>query len=205
MNPLCLGGNVVNAETFGPFAEYFVDKAVLNGYSNVAVEMDTNKVIGVVVSDDQTDKMPHTLIQKLMVDLKKQYCANWEIIFAFLDELTLKFQMEKEKTKEWTKGTILHLNMSAVHKDYQRCGVVTALKNNLVDIANDNGFKYILSEAVIGHSQKQNLKIGQNGFKIVDELYHEKWEYPKQSGKYPLAFVVEETGFDKACCMIYTL
>merc|ERR1712204_138333 len=95
-------------------------------------------------------------------------------------------------------------SMSAVHSEYQRCGVVSKLKQNVVEIARAHKFKYILSEAVITHSQQQNLKIGK-GFAIVDEIFYAKWEYPKQSGQCPFAFVVKETGFDKACCMIYTV
>eukprot|EP01084_Bolivina_argentea_P135126 238167_1 len=110
---------------------------------------------------------------------------------------------ENEVTK-WIKiGNKNNANYELVFK------ILDSLNENYKEIKQqtnewrmDHKFIYILSEATNAFSARQNEKIG---FKIVDELYYEKWEYPKGSKKFPYAHVPKATGFHKACLMIYNL
>merc|ERR1712228_104859 len=117
-----------------------------------------------------------------------------------VDELLENWINERKQKKEWKRGVILECFLSGVHSDYVRCGVGTALKKNMIRIAKENGFKYIVSEATNDYSQGQNKKIG---FKIKKEIFYDSYECPKKSGMFPWRFVSKETGFKKLCLMVY--
>ena len=201
--PICIGADIDIPSVWKPYPEYFIMHSLKTGYSNVAIEMNTNKVIGVVIAADEMNELPESVVKSLY-KLNDEYHGNWRLIFKFFDDLNLDFVEKMKLQNEWQQGVMLHLCLSAVHKDYRRKGVVTALKKNLIQIARNNGFRYIVSEATNTFSQNQNLKIG---FKIMKEntIYYETWEYPQNSGIYPIKSVVKQTGFNKACIMVYNV
>eukprot|EP01083_Nonionella_stella_P086379 239978_1 len=121
---------------------------------------------------------------------------------AIASELKRDWDKERKDNNENNKGTVLEILLTAVHADYLRRGIGTALKRKMIEMAKQSGYKYIVSEATNEYSQMQNKKIG---FKVTKEIYYGEWEYPKKSGKYPYGWVVEETGFQKLSFMVYDL
>eukprot|EP01084_Bolivina_argentea_P194512 333745_1 len=198
--PVNLGAHI-KADSFKHIVEYFVEQSVNKDCSTIAVEEKTGKIIGVVIGADMLDKPPESVIH-IVLDSGKTHNANYPMVFDFFDDLDKHFVEQQKQKNQWEKGKMLHLYFAAVHKDYKRCGIVTKSIRNFVEIGRNHGFNCIISEATNTYAQDQHVKIG---FKIVDEIYYEKWEYPKKSNQFPYASVVAQTGFDKACLMVYDL
>ena len=167
--------------------------------SCVAVKNGTNQVIGVVLADDMSIEPSPELIKKFMeIPATKTYNVAW--IFGIIDELTKDYKAMKKEKGEFKMGDVLELQVSAVHKDYKRRGVVTRLKKHFLDIGRRDGYRWSVSEASNRNSQGQNMKIG---FRIEKEIFYKEWEFGgKGSGVKPFADVVDKYGHDKLALMV---
>ena len=138
-----------------------VEKLASLGYSVVAVEKQTGKVIGACINKDYTIEP---------VEEDNGYSDSMPI-FALVDELD-ELAIE---IKDAARNDVFHLYILAVNENYCNQGIGHALSEATYQVARQNGFKRICSEVTGPISQ--HITLNKVGFKEIARVNYHDFSY----------------------------
>jgi ribosomal protein S18 acetylase RimI-like enzyme len=172
------------------FVDYYLQKTVKDTMSHVCVDRRTGKVVGIVCTNDYLDLEDESFVK----DLSDKWGDWFPQIFHLCELVDGKFVAERKAVDEMKLGVIWHMWMAAVDKDYGRRGVATTLFEISLREACRRGYKYAVAECTNVYSLKPFQK---NGCYEHTTLEYGTFEFPPDSGKYPMKQFEKQPGFDR--------
>eukprot|EP01084_Bolivina_argentea_P293910 505605_1 len=166
-------------ETYRFDIEYYVNKGCNNDLSVVTIDQNNNKIVGVSIAMDYNDeKETSTELQK-RINLNNKESERWRQFFARNKEIDQPLSDHiGQYVNDNKKGNVVEFMIGAVHKDYVKQNIATKEIEQTLNIAKKKGFKYLFVHCSNEYSKRAFLKLG---FKILNKMEYEKWEYPKGS------------------------
>lgn len=174
--------------------------------SYVAIDVSNNdRVVGISLNRDYTYKVPKDLkLKHAQIAMKHNQLNYFKLMIEEAKEIdkvfvnTIRSDIKNQISLSNLSGDIFYIYMVAVDSNYQRQGIVTKLVKSSIEKAKELNYKICYFQASNEWSKRCFIR---NNFQIINKLNYRSWEFPKDSNKYPKAYVAEETGFDS----IYTL
>ncbi|MFP7494566.1 hypothetical protein SFC66_12310 [Terribacillus saccharophilus] len=156
----------LNYEDFYAFTKEYLDTAVEQGYSAVALDKD-NQVVGVFTGDTNAPEI-------IGEDVFEGSFSDMNVILHVLEDVDKRFMEDYKKRngKDIIDGEMLHLFMVGVTAEQERHEIIKQLGNKLFTKAASAGLKAVICEATNPKSIR------------VLEKYHDMKKYQDSDGNH---------------------
>lgn len=153
-------------------------------------------VVGVIQLKDHFDE------QWVPQYLDEKYGTQWHMVFEMIEIIDnqewhkyIQNEFSKENIKWKTKGILCNVFGIVTHYKLMRLGIGTQICDKVLTIAKKLGYKYCFAEC--SNIKSINLFVKKFNFVQFDELKYDSFEWPINSGIYPLRNWCKQKGYEK--------